>query len=189
MQATARFHDSVTNAILQEAAFIFHDPFAFPPANGVFNPDADGRDPTIRRFLRRCEFPPTRFLLGLDGRDAGQDDSLEAHILIETTSGGQAIALEISEAFIVGLPFIGGTQEANLTSFIEHKEVVARMALLLATVILLLLFGIPRAMDGSLSTIMPTRGDVVPSIVCLLVRSVAKSPAVRAGSRSGWAKA
>ena len=96
MQATACFHDSVTNAILQEADFVFHDPVAFHPANGMFNPNADGRDLTIHRVLGGCEFPTTRFLLGLDHRDAGQDESLEAHILIEPTSAGQAIALELS---------------------------------------------------------------------------------------------
>jgi hypothetical protein len=189
MQATTRFHNSVPNTILQQADLVFHDPEAFHPANGMFNPDADGRDPTIRRFLRGREFPTTRFLLGLDNRDTGQDESLEAPILIETTSGGQAITLEVRQAFIVGLPFIGGTQEANLTRLIDHEEVFDRVAFLLATVIFLLLFRIPRAMDGSLSTIMPKRGDVVPSCVCLLVRSVANSPVVRAGSSSCWAKA
>jgi hypothetical protein len=95
MQATTRFHNSVANTILQQADLVFYDPEAFHPANGMFNPDADGRDSTIHRFLRGCEFPTTWFLLGLDHRDSSQDESLEAHILIEITSGGQAIALEI----------------------------------------------------------------------------------------------
>jgi len=41
MQATTRFHDSITNPILEEADFVFHDPIAFHPTNGVFNPDSD----------------------------------------------------------------------------------------------------------------------------------------------------
>ncbi len=184
MQPTTRFHNGVTDAIFSEANLVFHDPEAFHPANGMFNPDADGRDPPIRRFLRGREFSPPRFLLGLDHRDVGQDESLEAQILRETTAGGQAIALQLRQALIVGLPFRGGTQEANLIRLIDHKEVCARVALLLATVIFLLLFGIPRAMDGSLSTIMPKRGDVTSSFACLRVRSVANSAAVRAGSSS-----
>ena len=184
MQATTRFHHSVTNAILQEANLVFHDPEAFHPANGMFNPDADGGDPPIRRFLRGCEFSLPRFLLGLDNRDVGQDKSLEAQILIETTAGGQAIALQLRQAFIIGLPFIRGTQETDVTAFIAHKEVLDRVALLLAAVVFLLLFGIPRAMDGSLRTIMPKRGDVTSSVTCLRVRSVANSAAVRAGSSS-----
>jgi hypothetical protein len=184
MQATTRFHNSVTNAILQEANLVFHDPEAFHPANGMLNPDADGRDPPIRRFLRGCEFSPSRFLFGLDNRDVGQDESLEAQILIETSAGGQAIALRLRQAFIVGLPCIGGTQEAKLTRLIDHKEIFERVALLLAPVIFLLLFGIPWAMDGSLSTIMPKRGDVTSSFACLRGRSVANSAAVWAGSSS-----
>jgi hypothetical protein len=189
MQATARFHNGVTNPVLQEVDFVFHNPIAFHPTNGMFNSDADGGDATIGRFLRRGEFSATRFLLGLDHRDASQDESLEAHILVETTAGGQAIALQISQAFIVCLALIGGTQEANLTRLIDYEEVFDRVALPLTTVILLLLLGIPWAMDGSLSTIMPKRGEVAPSLVCLLVRSAANSPAVRAGSSSCWAKA
>ena len=184
MQSTTRFHHSITNAILQEADFVFHNPVAFHPANGVFNTDADGGNTTIRGLLRRGEFPTPWFLFGLDHRDVGQDEALEAQILIETTAGGQAIALQLRQAFIVGLPLIGGTQEANLTRLIDHKEVFERVALLLATVIFLLLFGVARAMDGSLSTIMPKRGDVTSSCACLRVRSAAHSAAVRAGSSS-----
>jgi hypothetical protein len=189
MQATSHFHDGVTNRVLQEADVVLHDAMAFHPTHGMFNADADGGDSTIGRLLGRGELPPTRFLLGLDTRDAGQDASLEAHILIETTSGGQAIALQISQACIVGLPCIGGTQEAHLTGLIDDEEVFERVAPLLTTVILLLLRGIPWAMEGSLRTIMPTKGDVAPSFVCFLVRSVAHSPAVRAGSSSCCAKA
>jgi hypothetical protein len=89
MQPTTCFHDGITNPILQEAYLVFHDPMAFHPANGMFNTDADGRDPTIGRFLRRGEFTPTGLFLGLDDGDSGQDESLESQILIETTPSGQ----------------------------------------------------------------------------------------------------
>jgi hypothetical protein len=184
MQPTTRLHNGITNAILQEADFIFHYPVAFHSANGVFNTDADGGNTTIGGFLRRGEFPATRFLFRLDHRDVGQDESLEAHILIEITSGRQAIALQLSQDFIVGLPLIGRTQEANLTGVINHKEVFDRMAFLFAAVVFLLVFWIGWAVDRSLSTIMPKRGDVGPPLVCWLVRSVANSAAVRAGSSS-----
>jgi hypothetical protein len=189
MQPTTRFHHGITNAILQEADFVFHNPVAFHPANGVFDADSDRRNPTIDGFLRRGEFPATRLLFRLDKRDVGQDESLEPHILIEITSGGQAIALQLSQDFIVGLPFIGGTQEANLTGFIEHKEVFDRMAFLFAAVVFLLVFWIGWAVDRSLSTIVPKRGDGGPSLLGLRVRSVANSAAVRAGSSSCCPKA
>jgi len=82
MQATTRFHDGVTNPVLQEPDLVFHNAVAFHPANGMFYPDADGRDPTIRRFLRRSEFSSTRCFLGLDDRDPIQEESLKALILI-----------------------------------------------------------------------------------------------------------
>ena len=189
MQATTCFHDSVANPIFQQADLVFHDPIAFHSTNGVFDTDSDGGNTTIGGFLRGREFPATRFLLGLDNRDVGQAEPLEAHILIEIASGGQAIALQISQAFIVGLPFRGGTQEANLTGLIDYEKVFDRVAFLLAAVVCLLVFWIGWAVDRSLSTIMPKRGDVGPSLVCLLVRSVANSAAVRAGSIACCAKA
>jgi hypothetical protein len=189
MQPTTRFHYGITNTILQEADFVFHNPVALHPANGVFNTDSDGGNTTIGGFLRRHEFPATRFLFGLDNRDVGQDESLEAQILIEITSGRQAIALQLSQDFIVGLPFIGRTQEANLTGFINHQEVFDRMAFLFAAVVFLLVFWIGWAVDRSFRTIMPNRGDVGLSLVCLLVKSVANSAAVRAGSSSCCPKA
>jgi hypothetical protein len=63
MQATTRFHDSISNAILQEANCILHDPLPFHTTNGMFNPDSAGREATMRRLLRRGEFTPTGFLV------------------------------------------------------------------------------------------------------------------------------
>jgi hypothetical protein len=82
MQPTTRFHNGIANAIRQEAYFVFHHPVAFHPTNGVFNTDSDGGNTTIGRFLRRGEFPSTRCPLRLEDRDAMQEKSLEALILI-----------------------------------------------------------------------------------------------------------
>jgi hypothetical protein len=78
MQPTTRFHHGITNAILQEADFIFHYPVAFHPTNGVFNTNYAGGNTTIGHLLRRGEFPTTRCFLGLEDRDARQEKSLEA---------------------------------------------------------------------------------------------------------------
>ena len=87
MQATTCFHDDVPNPVLQEADFVLYDPVAFHPANGMFDPDADGRDLTIGLLFRGREFPATRCFLGLEDRNPTQEESLEALILIETTAG------------------------------------------------------------------------------------------------------
>jgi hypothetical protein len=63
------------------------------------------------------------------------------------------------------------------------------MALFLATVVFRLFLGISRAVDRSFRAILPQRGDVGPSFECLVVRRVAHSSAVRAGSRSWCAHA
>src|SRR5215813_11272597 len=138
MQSTTRLHDGVANAIPQEAYLIFDHPIAFHPANGVFNTDSHRRDRTIGRFLRWGEFTPTRFFLRLDDGDTAEDKTLEAHILVEATAAWQGIALQLSQAFIMRLPFICGTQEANVTGLIDHEEVLDRVALLLAAVVFLL---------------------------------------------------
>jgi hypothetical protein len=150
----------------------------------MFDPDADRRDGTIGRFLQWTEFSTRGFFHGLHDRDSIARVTLEAHILIETTPPWEGIAFQISQAFIMCLPFIGHTQEADMTGLIDHEEVFDRMALLLAAVVFLLVLGIGWAVDRSLSTIMPKRGDTGTSSVRLAASITASSSAFRAGSSS-----
>jgi hypothetical protein len=184
MQATTRFHDGITHAVLQETDVIFDHPIAFHPANRVFNTDSNIGDDAIVCFLRWGEFTPTGFFLGLNDGNTGQDKSLEAHSLIEATPRREGIASQIGTALNRHLAFIGCTQETHVTGFIDHEEVFDRVAFLLATVILLLVLGIFRAVDGALRTIMPKRGEMDLSCVGVAVSRVANSSAVRAGSKS-----
>ncbi len=140
MQATARLHNCVPYAILQETDGILHDPVAFHPANGVFNTDSDGRDATICRFFRWGEIPPTRFLLRLEQQHLGQIESLEAFILIQATPRWQRIARLLCYRLIRRFAFIGDAQKANMTCLGNQQEVFERVTLLLATVIFFLLF-------------------------------------------------
>lgn len=158
MQAPTCFHDGVPNPILQEADGVFHDPVAFYPTNGMFDPHAEGRDPTICRFLRRREFPTTRFFLGWEDGDPRQEESLEALSLIQTTADWQGITRELRHALIRRLAFTCVAQEGNVTGFIDQKEVFERVTLLLATVIFFLLLRIFRALDRSFRPILPKRG-------------------------------
>jgi hypothetical protein len=185
MQATTCFHDSIPNAILQEANFVFHNPVAFHPTNGVLHTDSDGRNTTIVGFLRRREFTPTRFFLGLEHCHTGQEESLKACILIETTARWQGIARQICDALIMRSAFIGGTQKANVAGLIDHEEVFERVAFLLAAVILLLILRVFWTLDWSFGPIMKKRGVGAGRSVAGGVSIVAKSSAVRAG-RSSW---
>jgi hypothetical protein len=189
MQATTCFHDGVTYPVPQKTDFVLHDPVAFHPTNGVFNTDSDGGNTTIRCFLRGREFSSRRFSLGLDDRDVLQAESLEALILIQTAARWQAIPSQLGQALIRGFAFRGVAQEAHMTGLVDHQEVFARVTLLFATVIVLLLFGIGRAMDRPFSAIMPKRGVVEPPSVECVSNIAANAAAVRAGSSSWSAKA
>src|SRR4029453_8604470 len=124
MPSTTRLHHGVANAILPEAYLVFPHPLGCPPPNGGFNPDADRRNRAIRRVLRWGEFPPTRCFLRLDPGDPGEDNALEAHILVEATAVWPGIALQLGQLRIIGLPFVRGTPEAKGTGLLEHDEVL-----------------------------------------------------------------
>src|SRR5215813_11409030 len=79
-------------------------------------------------FLRRREFTPTGFFLGLDNGDPSQDEPLEAPILVETTPKRQGIACQLREAFLMRLALRGRTQEVHATGLIDHEQVFDRVA-------------------------------------------------------------
>ena len=178
MQATTCFHDSIPNAILQEADGVLDDPVAFHPTNGVFYPHANGRDLTIRRVFRGREFPATRLLLGLENRDPRPQESLEALILLQTTASWQGIPGELRKALLRRFAFIGGAQEGHVTGLLDHQEVFERVMLLLAAVICFLFFRIFRTLDWPFRTIMPKRGGVEGTSGLCCASSVANSSAV-----------
>lgn len=158
MQSTTRLHDGLAHAILQEAPLVFHDPIAFPTANGVFNTESDRRDRPLGRFLRGGEFPPTRFFRRWDDGAPVEEKAREAHILGEATAVRAGIALQLSQACILRLPCLGGTPEADAPGRIAHEEVRDRVALLLTAVVVLLVLGIGGAVERALRALMPKRG-------------------------------
>jgi hypothetical protein len=189
MQPTTCFQNRITNAILQEADFVFHDSVAFHSTNRVFNPNSDGGNSTIVLLLRRGQFPSRWCFLGLEDRDARYEKPLKALILIQATAGWQGIACQLGHALIRGFPFTGVAQETHVTGLIDHEEVFERVACLLATVIFLLRLRVFRTLDGPFSPIMKKRAEGAEASVGGVVSMAAKSSAVRAGSSSWSAKA
>jgi hypothetical protein len=183
MPPTTCLHDGITHPILQQTDLIFHNPIAFDSANRVFNPHADGREPTILCLLRWGEFTATRFFLGLTDGHPREKEALDALSLIQTTAGWQRIARQLRQALIRRFALTGRAQGAHVTRFIHHKEVFERVAFLLATVALLLFLRVFRTVDWPFRTIMPKRGSVDPSFNCVVVSNAAHSSAVWAGSR------
>jgi hypothetical protein len=125
----------------------------------------------------------------LDAGDPVEDKTLEAHILVAATAVWQGIALELSPAVIMRLPFRRGTQAAAVTGLIDHEEVLERMAFLLAAGGVLLVLRIGGPVDRSRRAIMPNRGvgDLL-SVACV-ANLTAHAAAVRARSRSWSAQA
>jgi hypothetical protein len=121
----------------------------------------------------------------LDDGDPVAYKALEVHSLIATTPVREGIALQLSQAFIIGLPCIRGTQEAEVTALSDHEEALDSVALLLAAVVFLLVLGIGGAMDRLLSAIRPKRGGCGIPSVRLAASITAKSPVWRAG-RGSW---
>ena len=184
MQATARLHEAVATAVRQEAYLLFHHPTAFHAANGRLKADSDRRDRPIARLLRGRECPPRRFLRRLDDGESVEEKALDAPVLIETPPVREGIAFECSSAFSMGLPFLCGTQETTVTACLDHEEVLDRVARLLAAIVFLLVLGSGRALDRSLSAIMPKRGGCGTPPVLLAASMTAHSLARRAGRSS-----
>jgi hypothetical protein len=128
-------------------------------------------------------------VLGLDNREALASIALEPHLLLETTATWEGLAFQISQAFLVCFPCLGGTQAAPRTGLIDHAEVCARVARLLAAVVFLLGLWIGGAVDRALRAIRPKRGAVGATCVRSAASSPAQSSAVRAGRSSGYATA
>ena len=181
MQATTCLHDGIPQRIFQEADFILDDPVTFHSTNRMFNTDSDGGNSTIGLLLRWAQFPTRRGFLGLDDRDARQAKPLKALLLIQATVGWQRIAGQFSNGLLRSFPFIGMAQEAHVTGLRDHEEVFTRVARLLATVVVLWLFGIDRALNRTFGAIMPKRGVVE---LLSVSNMSANSAAVRAGSSS-----
>lgn len=138
----------------------------------------------MSRLFRGEQFSSRRSFLGLDDRNARQQDSLEALLLIPPTARRQGITRQLCQALIRGFAVTTMTQEANVTRLIAHHEVFERVTLFLATVIRLLLLGIFWALKRAFGSVMPTRGAVEePSGGCV-ASLAAKASAVRAGSSS-----
>jgi hypothetical protein len=104
--------------------------------------------------------------------------------VIETTAGRADLARQRREAFRMGFPSIGGTQEAKMASLLDHEAVFARVPLLLAAVVGLLVLGIGWAGARSLRPSMPTRGDNGTPSGRVAASLTAHASAVRAGSHA-----
>ena len=163
---------------------IVNDTIAFHTSDTMLDMHADSRNAFVFRFFFGGQSAFWWFLLWLYDCYSWQGKALECTILCQLAAFRQLILRFVCNPFVMRFPFIGGTQEANMTGLIDHEEVFDRMALLLAAVVVLLVLGIGWAVDRSLRTIMPKRGEKETSSVRLAASITANSSAFRAGSNS-----
>ena len=147
-QAAGRRHHQVVKGWAMVAVDIMNDAEDLGPAETVFDPDAFAGDGLIRFLLGGGQFTPTRFLLGLVSRRAGWLIALEAGIFPESTAGREEEIGLIHSRFIMLLALTGRAQGLDLAgTFVSDDDILDRVALLLATVVLALAFSVFRALD------------------------------------------
>ena len=161
MQATTCFHNGVPVPSFKRrmVSFTILQRFTPPMACSIRI-----RIDEIRRFVScsgGVNSPPGGFFLGwIMVIPAGNPWK---PLSIQVAARWQGIACQLCQTFIRCFTFISRTQEAHVTGLMDHDEVLKRVTLLLATVILLLL-GIFGALNRTFGSIMPKRGTVEGSL-------------------------
>lgn len=101
----------------------------------MFDPHAHAGKLAIRSFVVCGQHRSTRLFLGLLHQHTCDRKALKAQVLIQMTPRRQAIGLFISETFIMPFPFIGRTEETNMTIVVNEHEIFDGVTLFLAAVV------------------------------------------------------
>jgi hypothetical protein len=189
MPSTTRFQDGLTQAILPETSLVFDQTSAWHTTHGVCEPEAKGRDRPLGGLLRWGEGSPRGPWLRWDPRAASARRALAPQLVSQTTAPGAGVACQSRQAVRIGLPCLGSTPAAQRTRRSDEPSGLERLACLLAAIVCLRSLGSGWAVARWLRTSRPTRGDRGTPGVRFAARMPAPASAVRAGRRSGWAKA
>jgi hypothetical protein len=107
MQPTTGFHHFVPPDVRTCPNDIMNDAIFFNTPNHMLDPDADGRYPTIFRFLFHCERSALWFLFRLHNLHITHFKALKARILDQYTPRRQLVACFVGNPFIMRFAFIG----------------------------------------------------------------------------------
>jgi hypothetical protein len=147
-QATGGHHHQVVKGRAMVAEDLVDDPEDLDTADAVFDPDAFAGDRLIRFLFGGGEFTAAWFLLGLVSRRAEWLIALEAGIFLEPTAGREEEGGLIHGRFIMLLALTSRTQGLDFAgAFGGDDDILDRVALLLATVVLALAFSVFRTLD------------------------------------------
>ena len=196
MQATADFHDQITDTRLPQAAGVVNNATAFDAAVDVLNTHAAAGDAPIRGFLGARQGSSSRFAGRHDGFHLVKGERQEAQILEQPAACGQGIRRGIGNPLIMSAPRIGRTQKEDGERRVDQQHIFHRVAFLLAAITARLLSRILGTFDAPFGAIVAKRGEarwltwgrrlmwsVRPTPSLLLRPLQGASPAL---SRTGW---
>ena len=181
VQATGDRHHQVAEAGLPVAQLVLDDPTALDAAHRVLDPHLLACYTTISLFLLCGQRTTTWFLCWLLDPHVFRGKSLKSHVLIEHTVRWKHISFIIRKRLVMPFASVGCTQETDLALLVDQQDVLYRVSLLLATVILHLFIGIYWALDRTFGAIMIKRGSSSSSSELSLL---AMAEASRAGMTS-----
>jgi hypothetical protein len=166
MQATADFHDQITDPRLAQAAGVVHNATALDAAVDVLNPHAAAGDAPIRGFLGARQGASSWFAGGHDGFHLVQGERQEAQVLEQPAACGQRIRRGIGNPLIMSAPRIGRTQKEDGERRIDQQHIFHCVAFLLAAITARLLSRILGTLDAPLGAIVAKRGEAggVPGV-------------------------
>ena len=85
VEATASFHNLISEVIFPGSRQVFDNPVAFNPSDGTLDPDVQTQNPAVGLFLFGSEFFATGFLHRLDHGHVPYSIPLTAGILSQAT--------------------------------------------------------------------------------------------------------
>ena len=181
MQPTGDRHHKVAEARLPIAQLVFDDPTALHTAHRMLDPHLLARYTTIVLLLLRSQLSTTWLLCWLLNQDSLRCKPLKSHVLIQHTSRRKKVHFFIHKRFVMPSSGIRPTQKVDLALVIDQQNVLDRIALLLATVILSLFIPIYWALDRAFGAIMIKKG--MPSSLELPFSSISAARRVGMTSR------
>jgi hypothetical protein len=138
VQATGDRHHQVAERRLPIPHFVLDHPAALHTAHRVLNAHLFARDAPVGFFLLLRQSSASRLLAWLRNHHALDRKALKAHILVEHASCWKHIHFLIHQRLVMPFSCICRTQEADLAGLVDQQNVLDRVTLLLAAVILLL---------------------------------------------------
>jgi hypothetical protein len=138
VQATSYHHHQIAHPVTPVAQLVLDHPTPLHTAHRVLNAHLLTRNAPVGFFLLLRQSSASRLLAWLRNHHALDRKALKAHILVEHASCWKHVDFIIHQRLVMPFSCICRTQEADLAGLVDQQNVLDRVTLLLAAVILLL---------------------------------------------------